>query len=102
MRPGSTIMSGAAAREAGSGVRWRSRRSDIQEQPGGLRLPVALVPGDLPLVLESQGDLVEPFEEALLGERTDVERISLAVRAGHRLCGEICGKECRSRWSPYH
>src|SRR3990172_10390006 len=63
--------------------------SEIRKQPGRLRLPVALVPGNVVLPLEGQGDLVEPFEEALLGERPDFEPVHRSVRAGHRLGGEV-------------
>src|SRR4030066_875774 len=63
--------------------------SEVRKQPGSLRLPIAFVPGDFPLVLESQGNLVEPLEEALLGERPDFERVHRPVPAGHRPYGEI-------------
>ena len=41
------------------------------------------VTGDVRLVLEGQGDLVESLEEAILGERSDIERVRCAVRPSY-------------------
>ena len=48
-----------------------------------------LVRDDSILVRERQRDIVEPFEQALLGERLDLEMRRPAEIVGHRLLFEI-------------
>src|SRR5690606_22978727 len=78
-----------SASSAPSAFDSASRPASAAEEPGGFLAPARLVGADLVHVLERQADVVQPFEQALLAERVDVEPQRRAVRGGDGLGGEV-------------
>src|SRR5262245_52446429 len=60
-----------------------------REKPGLALAMLLLERLDLVGVLEAEADLVEAVQQAMLGERVDIEPQALAARRGHRLCLEV-------------
>src|SRR3546814_16642808 len=91
--------------------------SDVcsSDLPWPVCVEFCLIGADRGVALFGQRNLVEPFEQAHLAERIDLEgeailklrrhRLMLEVdehRSEERRVGNECVSTCRSRWSPYH
>src|SRR5690606_8804775 len=71
---------------------FRPTSLDRAEQPGVVLLVLALEGADRLGILQSQADIVQAVEQAVLAEGIDFEGVLLAVRTGNALRSQIDGQ----------